>query len=109
MRKAKVATASAVIKQILAFADKQAGKRFFVSAVAFEAHTPYIYHQGTTEHYYDGPMDPAIGTEPRRHHPGRHRGGQIEDDARALGTDSRACMTARSNTSTRVLAPSPRV
>jgi arylsulfatase A-like enzyme len=55
---------SAVVKQILAFADKQAGKRFFVSAVAFEAHTPYIYHQGTTEHYYDGPMDPAIGKSP---------------------------------------------
>jgi len=55
---------SAVVKLILAFADKQAGKRFFVSAVAFEAHTPYIYHQGTTEHYYDGPMDPAIGTHP---------------------------------------------
>jgi arylsulfatase A-like enzyme len=55
---------SAVIKQILAFADKQAGKRFFVSAVAFEAHTPYIYHQGITEYYYDGPMDPAIGTHP---------------------------------------------
>jgi arylsulfatase A-like enzyme len=55
---------SAVVKQILAFADKQAGKRFFISAVAFEAHTPYIYHQGTTEHYYDGPMDPAIGTHP---------------------------------------------
>jgi arylsulfatase A-like enzyme len=55
---------SAVIKQILTFADKQEGKRFFVSAVAFEAHTPYLYHQGTTEHYYDGPMDPAIGTRP---------------------------------------------
>ena len=55
---------SAVVKQILTFADKQAGKRFFVSAVAFEAHTPYIYHEGTTEHYYDGPMDPAIGTHP---------------------------------------------
>ena len=55
---------SAVVKQILAFADKQAGKRFFVSAVAFEAHTPYIYHQGTTEHYYDGAMDPAIGKSP---------------------------------------------
>ena len=55
---------SAVIKQILAFADKQGDKRFFVSAVAFEAHTPYIYHEGTTEHYYSGPMDPAIGKSP---------------------------------------------
>ncbi len=55
---------SAVVKLILAFADKQAGKRFFVSAVAFEAHTPYFYHQGTTEHYYAGAMDPAIGKSP---------------------------------------------
>jgi arylsulfatase A-like enzyme len=55
---------SAVIKQILAFADKQGDKRFFVSAVAFEAHTPYIYHEGTTEHYYSGPLDPAIGKSP---------------------------------------------
>jgi len=55
---------SAVIKQILAFSDKQGDKRFFVSAVAFEAHTPYIYHEGTTEHYYSGPMDPAIGKSP---------------------------------------------
>jgi arylsulfatase A-like enzyme len=55
---------SAVVDQILAFADKQAGKRFFVSAVAFEAHTPYIYHQGTTEHYYDGAFDDAIGKHP---------------------------------------------
>jgi hypothetical protein len=55
---------SAVIKQILAFADREGDKRFFVSAVAFEAHTPYIYHEGTTEHYYSGPMDPAIGKSP---------------------------------------------
>jgi len=54
----------AVIKQILAFADKQAGKRFFISAVAFEAHTPYIYHEDTIKHYYEGPMDPAIGKSP---------------------------------------------
>jgi arylsulfatase A-like enzyme len=55
---------TAVVKQILAFADKQAGKRFFVSGVAFEAHTPYIYHHGTTEHYYDGAFDDAIGKHP---------------------------------------------
>src|SRR5512138_1384284 len=55
---------SAVVKQILDFADKQAGKRFFASGVAFEAHTAYIYHQGTTEHYYDGPFDEEIGKRP---------------------------------------------
>jgi arylsulfatase A-like enzyme len=57
---------SAVVKQLLAFASEQsqAGKRFFLSGVAFEAHTPYIYHQGTTEHYFAGPFDPAIGKSP---------------------------------------------
>jgi arylsulfatase A-like enzyme len=55
---------SAVVKQILAFADKQEGKRFFISSVAFEAHTPYIYHEDTTPHYYDGAFDEAIGKHP---------------------------------------------
>lgn len=55
---------SAVVKLILDFADKQAGKRFFTAAVAFEAHTAYLYHPGTTEHYYDGPFDDEIGKRP---------------------------------------------
>jgi arylsulfatase A-like enzyme len=55
---------SGVVKEILAFADKNKDKRFFISSVAFEAHTPYIYHQGTTEHYYAGPFDDAIGKHP---------------------------------------------
>jgi arylsulfatase A-like enzyme len=55
---------SGVVKEILAFADKHKDQRFFISSVAFEAHTPYIYHQGTTEHYYDGPFDDAIGKHP---------------------------------------------
>jgi arylsulfatase A-like enzyme len=55
---------TAVVKEILAFADKHAGQRFFVSSVVFEAHTPYIYHRDVTEHYYDGPFDDAIGKHP---------------------------------------------
>jgi arylsulfatase A-like enzyme len=55
---------SAVVKEILAFADKHKDRRFFVSSVAFEAHTPYLYHQGITEHYYQGPFDDAIGKRP---------------------------------------------
>jgi choline-sulfatase len=54
----------AVVKLMLDFADKQAGKRFFAAGVAFEAHTAYIYHPGTTEHYYDGPFDDVIGKRP---------------------------------------------
>ena len=56
----------AIVKGILDFADEQtkAGKRFFVSSVAFEAHTAYLYHPGTTEHYFSGPFDDAIGKKP---------------------------------------------
>ena len=54
----------AVVKLMLDFADRQEGKRFFAAGVAFEAHTAYIYHPGTTEHYYDGPFDDAIGKRP---------------------------------------------
>jgi arylsulfatase A-like enzyme len=55
---------SAVVKQLLDFADRQAGQRFFAAGVAFEAHTAYIYHPGVTEHYYDGPFDDEIGKRP---------------------------------------------
>jgi arylsulfatase A-like enzyme len=54
----------AVVKEILAFADRHTAQRFFASAVAFEAHTPYLYHEGVTEHYYRGHFDEAIGRKP---------------------------------------------
>lgn len=55
---------TAVVNEMLAFVDKHARERFFVSAVAFEAHTPYLYHEGVTEHYFGGPFDEAIGKRP---------------------------------------------
>jgi len=63
-REGKPSDCSSVVSQILEFADKQAGKRFFASGVAFEPHTAYFYHQGITEHYYDGPFDKEIGKRP---------------------------------------------
>ncbi|HEX7596573.1 MAG TPA: sulfatase-like hydrolase/transferase, partial [Polyangia bacterium] len=55
-----------LIKLMLGFVDEQvkAGQRFFLSSIAFEPHTPYIYHQGITEHYVKGEFDPAIGKNP---------------------------------------------
>ena len=55
-----------LIKLMLGFADEQvkASHRFFLSSIAFEPHTPYIYHQGLTEHYVKGEFDPAIGKSP---------------------------------------------
>ena len=54
---------TALVKLLLGFAESEskAGHRFFLSALAIEPHTPYRYHQGITEHYYDGAWDPAIG------------------------------------------------
>lgn len=55
-----------LIKMMLGFADDQikADKRFFLSSIAFEPHTAYIYHPGITEHYVKGEFDPAIGKSP---------------------------------------------
>jgi arylsulfatase A-like enzyme len=55
-----------LIKLMLGFADDQikSGRRFFLSSIAFEPHTPYIYHPGITEHYVKGEFDSAIGKSP---------------------------------------------
>jgi len=55
-----------LVKMMLGFADEQikAGRRFFLSSIAFEPHTPYLYHPGITEHYVKGDFDPAIGKSP---------------------------------------------
>ena len=63
-KEGKGSDCQAVVKLMLDFTDRQAGKRCFASGVAFEAHTAYIYHPGITEHYYDGPFDDAIGKRP---------------------------------------------
>ncbi|MSP59847.1 MAG: hypothetical protein EXR72_05810 [Myxococcales bacterium] len=57
---------AAVVKGMLAFAAEQvkAKRRFFLSGLPFDPHTPYNYHPGTTEHYFAGPFDPAIGKFP---------------------------------------------
>ena len=45
------------------FATKQnaAGKRFFISSLPYETHTPYRYHEGISEKYYDGKWAPPVG------------------------------------------------
>jgi arylsulfatase A-like enzyme len=63
-REGKGGDCQAIIKQIFDFADRQAGRPFFAAAVAMEAHTAYLYHPGTTEHYFDGPWDDEIGKRP---------------------------------------------
>lgn len=54
---------SAIVKGTFGFIDEQvkAKKRFFVSTLPFEPHSPYVYHAGVTERYFPGPFDPALG------------------------------------------------
>jgi arylsulfatase A-like enzyme len=54
---------STLVKMMLDFTREQsdAGKRFFISSLPYETHTPYRYHQGITEHYYDGPFAQPLG------------------------------------------------
>jgi arylsulfatase A-like enzyme len=53
----------ALIPEILKFAGKQkaAGKRFFVSSLPYEPHTPYRYHPGVTDRFHPGPWGPPVG------------------------------------------------
>ena len=53
----------ALVKEMLGFATKQAkaGKRFFISSLPYEPHTPYRYHAGVTDKYHKGPWDPVVG------------------------------------------------
>lgn len=52
-----------LVKMMLDFSieESKAGKRFFISALPYETHTPYRYHEGISEHYYDGPWAPPLG------------------------------------------------
>lgn len=54
---------SAVVKETLRFAREQheANKRFFVSALPFEPHTPYRYHDGISDKYHDTGWGPPVG------------------------------------------------
>ncbi len=52
-----------LVEMMLAFSVEQhaAGKRFFISSLPYETHTPYRYHKGISEHYYQGPWSPPLG------------------------------------------------
>lgn len=52
-----------LVKMMLDFSvqENQAGKRFFISSLPYETHTPYRYHEGISEHYYKGPWAPPLG------------------------------------------------
>jgi arylsulfatase A-like enzyme len=62
-REGKGIDCTALMSEILDFAKRQtaAGKRFVVSSLPYEPHTPYRYHEGITENYYKGPFGPPVG------------------------------------------------
>lgn len=52
-----------LIDEMLGFAREQngEGKRFFISSLPYEPHTPYRYHEGISDKYHDGPWGPPVG------------------------------------------------
>lgn len=52
-----------LMDEILSFARSQAkaDKRFFVSSLPYETHTPYRYHEGITDKYHPGPWGKPVG------------------------------------------------
>src|SRR5690606_4155663 len=54
---------TALIPDMLDFARAQhaAGKRFFISSLPYEPHTPYRYHEGISDRFHAGPWGPPVG------------------------------------------------
>ncbi|MCG5055770.1 MAG: sulfatase-like hydrolase/transferase [Myxococcales bacterium] len=54
---------TALVTEMLGFAEKQAkaGKRFFISSLPYETHTPYRYHEGVTDRFHKGDFGPPVG------------------------------------------------
>jgi arylsulfatase A-like enzyme len=52
-----------LIDEMLNFGREQhdAGKRFFISSLPYEPHTPYRYHEGISERYHGGSWGPPVG------------------------------------------------
>lgn len=52
-----------LIDEMLGFATQQnkEGKRFFISSLPYEPHTPYRYHEGISDKYHDGDWGPPVG------------------------------------------------
>lgn len=54
---------TALVDEVLDFARQRVERkeRFFVSALPFEPHAPYRYHEGITAKYHEGPFLPPVG------------------------------------------------
>jgi hypothetical protein len=54
---------TALVPEIIGFARAQraAGKRFFVSSLPYEPHTPYRFHAGISDRFHRGPWGPPVG------------------------------------------------
>jgi arylsulfatase A-like enzyme len=62
-RKPRGIDCTILIDEMLDFAREQsaAGKRFFVSSLPYEPHTPYRFHEGISDKFWKGPWGPPVG------------------------------------------------
>ncbi len=65
-KQAKAGDCFGLVKATLEFArgEVSAGRRFFVSMLPMDVHTPYRWRDKYTPHYFDGTFDDKIGRSP---------------------------------------------
>lgn len=65
-KQAKAGDCFGLVKATLEFAraEATAGRRFFVSMLPMDVHTPYRWRDRYTPHYFDGAFDEKIGRSP---------------------------------------------
>ncbi len=63
LREGKGHDCKPLVADMLDFARRQseAGKRFFISSLPYEPHTPYRYHEGITDKYHRSSYGPPVG------------------------------------------------
>lgn len=68
-----------LMDEMLGFAEAQAraGKRFFISSLPYEPHTPYRYHEGISDKFHPGPWGPPVGKNVDGHLLGSLSGGKV--------------------------------
>jgi arylsulfatase A-like enzyme len=62
-REGKSIDCTALMDEMLGFSERmaKAEKRFVISSLPYEPHTPYRYHEGISDKYHPGPWGPPVG------------------------------------------------
>lgn len=79
-REGKGIDCTQLIPEMLDFAaaQKKAGKRFVISSLPYEPHTPYRFHEGISDKYHSGSWGPPVGKKVDGHLLGAIGSGKVK-------------------------------